>query len=402
MKKLLIGIIFFLIANFLFGQSAIAPTVLVSFDDCANPSETADFQNNIISSTINCDCGAVNDCIVFDDSTDTVFLDKKMAQLLNEDFTLSLYFWAEEQSTSYSILSVQDSCSRDSALVIQYIPLAKEIDIIISQSIGVDIRFSVPLNEDRCWHHLVFSKKDQDYSLFLDEEFISTKNLGRAFVIGKNHDFRIGSGPCLDFGESVMRGKIDELRIYNKALDPGELEKINLFPDQISISDTTIFEGNPVNILTGNICSSDFAWFPTSNLTETNTLMPISTTDENITYFLNIDYGSCRVQDSINIFVIDEADIDCENLLLPNVFTPNGDQLNDDFGISNSFIIESINSYEIFDRWGAKIFESANKEDTWDGVFGGVASPSAMYVYKVEYTCLGNDYKKIGSFSLMR
>src|SRR4051794_21122795 len=51
----------------------------------------------------------------------------------------------------------------------------------------------------------------------------------------------------------------------------------------------------------------------------------------------------------------------------PSAFTPNGDGLNDTFGIKG----DGIKNYHIyvFDRWGKVIFESSNPKEQWDGKF---------------------------------
>ena len=94
--------------------------------------------------------------------------------------------------------------------------------------------------------------------------------------------------------------------------------------------------------------------------------------------------------------------MECENLLLPNAFTPNGDLLNDRYGISNLFLIQSMEYFEIYDRWGAKMWETNQKNDTWDGAFKGNAVNAGMYMYKVKYTCRDQEYVKVDNFSVLR
>lgn len=52
---------------------------------------------------------------------------------------------------------------------------------------------------------------------------------------------------------------------------------------------------------------------------------------------------------------------------LPNVFTPNIDGLNEDFGPSSTFGLERY-SFKIYDRWGSKVFDSNNPENRWSGL----------------------------------
>jgi gliding motility-associated-like protein len=51
--------------------------------------------------------------------------------------------------------------------------------------------------------------------------------------------------------------------------------------------------------------------------------------------------------------------------LVPNVFTPNGDEYN------QAFVIENIDNrdwaLQVFNRWGAKVYEDKQYRNNWDG-----------------------------------
>jgi len=100
--------------------------------------------------------------------------------------------------------------------------------------------------------------------------------------------------------------------------------------------------------------------------------------------------------------VIDPEAIDCSLLLLPNAFTPNGDQLNDQFGISTLFLVDELAYFEVYDRWGGKMWSTTNKNNTWDGTFSGSLVNPGMYIYKVKYTCGGEEFLKVDNFSVIR
>lgn len=76
---------------------------------------------------------------------------------------------------------------------------------------------------------------------------------------------------------------------------------------------------------------------------------------------------------------------------IPNTFTPNGDGLNDTFGIAG----EALNEFrmQIFNRWGQLVFESGNPNERWDGTFRGDKVSEGVYVYKV--TASGAAGKKV-------
>ena len=69
---------------------------------------------------------------------------------------------------------------------------------------------------------------------------------------------------------------------------------------------------------------------------------------------------------------------DC--LEVPNIFTPNRDNLNDAFiPLINCTVL----SYrlEIYNRWGEQVFSSERSDQAWDGTFNGEPLPTDVYAY---------------------
>ncbi|MBK9734210.1 MAG: gliding motility-associated C-terminal domain-containing protein [Saprospiraceae bacterium] len=84
----------------------------------------------------------------------------------------------------------------------------------------------------------------------------------------------------------------------------------------------------------------------------------------------------------------------------PNVFSPNGDNINDRFVIWKNKIPANIDKLSIFDRLGNKVYEQSNFEFEdnplgWDGNFNGRAVEVGVYVYVVEYTDFSGQKKII-------
>ncbi len=73
------------------------------------------------------------------------------------------------------------------------------------------------------------------------------------------------------------------------------------------------------------------------------------------------------------------------NLLLPNVFSPNGDELNDTWKAVLPSDHQLI-SCEIFDRWGNLLFSvQQNNTVEWDGTVKGQSLMPGVYVFVMEY-----------------
>ncbi len=69
---------------------------------------------------------------------------------------------------------------------------------------------------------------------------------------------------------------------------------------------------------------------------------------------------------------------------IPNVFTPNNDNINDEFSINLSGIIVTDYNIKIYNNWGVLMFSSQNANINWDGrTSTGVKVPEGNYYYIV-------------------
>lgn len=74
-------------------------------------------------------------------------------------------------------------------------------------------------------------------------------------------------------------------------------------------------------------------------------------------------------------------------LTVPNVFTPNGDGMNDEFRV----VYRSIKEFHcwVYNRWGHKVYESTDPAKGWDGTIGGKPAAEGAYYYVIR--ALGTD-----------
>ena len=98
-----------------------------------------------------------------------------------------------------------------------------------------------------------------------------------------------------------------------------------------------------------------------------------------------------------------DVEVDLNSLfIIPNVFTPNDDNINDLFQV-NGVGLKTLNA-EIFNRWGEKIAEWHTIDGGWDGrTASGIAAGSGTYFYIIDAS--GKDGKKYfekGTFLLIR
>jgi gliding motility-associated-like protein len=90
-----------------------------------------------------------------------------------------------------------------------------------------------------------------------------------------------------------------------------------------------------------------------------------------------------------------------EGILIPNVFSPDGDGVNDQFYIANSGLKEY--SIEIFNRWGVKVFETTADEIRWDGKStSGIEMSNGTYYFILKaVSTTGKDYSTTGFITLL-
>ena len=74
---------------------------------------------------------------------------------------------------------------------------------------------------------------------------------------------------------------------------------------------------------------------------------------------------------------------------IPNVISPNGDNINDIFAFHTQVDILSIDG-SIFDRWGNLVFSSSTIPFTWDGKVGGEDVNPGVFVYTIVVTYVEN------------
>ena len=69
------------------------------------------------------------------------------------------------------------------------------------------------------------------------------------------------------------------------------------------------------------------------------------------------------------------------SVYVPNSFTPNDDNLNEIFKATG----KNLGTFQmlIFNRWGAKVFESHLIDVGWDGKYLGIPAPSGIYVWQI-------------------
>jgi gliding motility-associated-like protein len=70
-------------------------------------------------------------------------------------------------------------------------------------------------------------------------------------------------------------------------------------------------------------------------------------------------------------------------LMVTNTFTPNGDGVNDNWGVPGIRFYEG-SRISVYDRGGVRLFYTENPDISWDGTFEGKNMPVGTYFWTIE------------------
>lgn len=373
-----------------------------SFDACDATEDTGSGADGIIIGNAQCGCGVQGNGLEFDGNT-TVQILGNLDILFTTDFTISFFFLPDPAVTNVmDILSKSETCGIDSTVEIRYNPLSKDISLNLSQHAALFVRPSMRLPSDRCYHHIAFVRRNRDHFIYYNG--VEQPKVGSEAFIKILNDgiLTLGGGPCLNNGEVPFRGVLDELRIYNRGLTSFEVKELYNPVDMIATPDTILFTGTSFQVRLPVTCAGNINWTPIPGVSNTNIAQPVLSPIVSTTYTVEMDYGFCRATDEINITVADSSDLTCDQVFFPTGFTPNGDGINDDWGMSNIVFLGEFISLQVFDRWGGEIFTSDNQSSRWDGSFKGEPLMPGQYVYQFIYSCFGEEKRRTGSFAIIR
>ena len=156
--------------------------------------------------------------------------------------------------------------------------------------------------------------------------------------------------------------------------------------------DTTLCYGDTL-LLNTNGLMGDYIWQDES----TNPTYEVTTIGE---FSVSLENACTVISDTINVQFLD-----CCNLYVPNVFTPNFDGVNDKFKVfSAANNCDNISSFsmKIFNRWGALVFESDDINLGWNGTINGIDGNKGVYIYVIEYFNGFNHELLKGSVTLIK
>jgi gliding motility-associated-like protein len=175
---------------------------------------------------------------------------------------------------------------------------------------------------------------------------------------------------------------------------------INVFDYPVLVvgNDTTINIGEQAEVFASG--GTNYSWTPNLNGSITCPSCSITIVQPTVTtQYIVVSSNSiyCKVQDTVTVVV----DVNCGDFFIPNVFSPNGDGLNDVINVHGRCI--STFNLQIFNRWGEKVFETSSTSESWDGTFRGQKMDTGVFVYKADGVSIdGQSFNLKGNITLIR
>lgn len=149
---------------------------------------------------------------------------------------------------------------------------------------------------------------------------------------------------------------------------------------------------------------SSIQWSPSGILScDTCLITTISTSQDQSLLLTVIHQNGCVATAELNINVVPETEI-----YIPNVFSPNGDGVNDYFTVYANERVDRIIELNVYDRWGEHIFQGKQmypniETSGWDGKFNGKELLPSVYTYMLEVLMVDGSTKNFsGSLNLVR
>lgn len=152
---------------------------------------------------------------------------------------------------------------------------------------------------------------------------------------------------------------------------------------------------NSSNNLSLNSTYNNYQWY-LNNAPLNNAVNPNYFVAEEGNYYVEVTLnGGCIVKSNV-------LTIDIVPLIIPNIFTPNNDGVNDVFKITTKNIAKF--NCNIYNRWGILVNELTESNEVWDGrTKSGLECTVGVYYYVLTATSeKGKEYNEKGVVQLIR
>ena len=166
----------------------------------------------------------------------------------------------------------------------------------------------------------------------------------------------------------------------------------------VIMGNTALCEGDMLVLTVSGVVVNGFTWTtPSGPMAGTALVFSAAATVGTAgTYTVHANGGECPdVSASIEV-TVEECGI-----IIPNVFTPNGDGSNDYFVVEGTALTSF--EFHVFNRWGQEVYSSQAASIAWNGRGkGSDALPDGVYYYELNEMRSGKNTVHTGYIQLTR
>lgn len=175
-----------------------------------------------------------------------------------------------------------------------------------------------------------------------------------------------------------------------------QVDVIGTLPVIASPTSIQVNAGDTVQLFASG--ATNYSWSPATGLSCTNCPNPVASPTETTIYTVTgTDNFGCSGEATVAILI----QVECGDIFIPTIFSPNGDWNNDLQCVMGNCIVEM--KYAIYDRWGEKVFETEDQSECWDGTFRGQKLNSGVFAFKFTATLVdGSIINQSGNLTLVR
>lgn len=155
----------------------------------------------------------------------------------------------------------------------------------------------------QCWYNLISTYSNGIWNLYVNGKLESSDYSQTKFILQTGSNSRIAFGKKGDSFGDWYRGKMDDVRIYNRVLTSDEIDSLSFNGVSIqTIDDTQVCKGKSVQLTASG--ASNYSWSPVTGLTNPATQNPMAAPLVSTTYYVTgTNSFGCPGTDSVLITV---------------------------------------------------------------------------------------------------
>ncbi|GGH79452.1 gliding motility-associated-like protein [Filimonas zeae] len=149
-----------------------------------------------------------------------------------------------------------------------------------------------------------------------------------------------------------------------------------------------------LNPVVSDVANVTYVWSPAALLNNARLLRPSYKAVDDAEFWLTVTgkVGGCEAADNVTVKVL-------KPVVIPNVFTPNGDGINDSWNITNLFMYAAC-TVTVFNRYGQQVYRSVGYTTPWNGYNAGGLVPVGTYYYIIDLR--NGDAARSGTVTILK